>query len=95
MEKCQIHALASFFLQEKTTPYLSYCIGRPIDCPETSINTNLHCVKLQTSEDLSNANGAIRDAVNGIYHAGFDFKNAICCPVTRVTVNTRIRGLEL
>jgi hypothetical protein len=25
--KCQIHALASFSLQRKTSPYLSYCIG--------------------------------------------------------------------
>jgi hypothetical protein len=79
--KCQIHALASFSLQGKTTQYLSYCIGGPIGCPETSITTNLRCVTLQTSEDLSTA-------VHGIYHEVLEFQSAICRPVTRVTVNT-------
>ena len=65
-KKCQIHALVSFSLQEKTTQNLSYCIGGPIDCPETSITTNLRCVTLQTSEDLTTADGAIRDTLYGI-----------------------------
>jgi len=64
--KCQIHSLASFSLQGKTTKYLSYGIGGPIACPETSKTTNLGWVTFQTSEDFSTANYAIRDAVHGI-----------------------------